>query len=190
MLEFQEHLLDSHVAEPLIARNENTGNGIVCRLVVLILGGAFGAFFFVFFLCTIAGFGLFIGMQPSFSGASNSFMISMHGVLLAARIVYCSIQFFRDVDTELKSIGGSLIKQVLFGTTCLLIQTPINWVVSQTPYDYGFSFFSFWFPRIILPLFLGWILIYSNGQIRRNITDATRIWQPDRGHDHFNLSSN
>jgi hypothetical protein len=187
MLEFQEHVLDSHVAEPLIARNENTGNGIVCRLVVLILGGAFGAFFFGVFLCTMAGFGIFI---ESFSVASNSFMFSMHGVLLAARIVYCSIQFFRDVDTELKSIGGSLIKQVLFGATCLLIQTPINWVVSQTPYDYGFSFFSFWFPRIILPLFLGWILIYSNGQIRRNITDATRIWQPDRGHDHFNLSSN
>ena len=88
-------------------------------------------------------------------------MFSMHGALLAARIVYFCIQFFRDVDTELKSIGGSLIKQVFFGATCLLIQMPINWVVSQTPYYWGFSFLSFWFPRIILPLFLGWILIYK-----------------------------
>lgn len=181
MAEFQEHILDSHVAEPLIARNENTGYGIVCRLVVLILGGAVGAFLFVFFLCALAGFGLFPDGASAFSVASVSFMFSMHGALLAARIVYFSIQFFRDVDTELKSIGGSLIKQVLFGATCLLIQMPINWVVSQTPYYWGFSFLSFWFPRIILPLFLGWILIYNNGQIRRNITYATRIWQPDRG---------
>ena len=113
------------------------------------------------FWCALAGFGLFPDGASAFSVASVSFMFSMHGALLAARIVYFCIQFFRDVDTELKSIGGSLIKQVFFGATCLLIQMPINWVVSQTPYYWGFSFLSFWFPRIILPLFLGWILIYK-----------------------------
>jgi len=183
---FQGLDLDRHGAESLIiTTTEKTGYGIVCRLVVLILGGAVGAFFFVFFVCTLAGFGLIEdGSAHSFTVASVSFMFSMQCALLAARIVYFSVQFFREVDAEFTPIGIALMQQLLFALTCLVLQLPMNWVMSHTPFYYGFSFFSFWFPRIILPFCLGWILIYQITIVHFPTTSnmATRLRQLDSDH--------